>query len=217
MEPLRADRDQRLHGLSDPGRRSPPTATTPFPIGRVCPPSARGWSTTRAGTPAGTLGELVIAGPGVMRGYFGQPELTDAAFLRDADGTRWYRTGDLVRDDGTGCFAVPRPSRPDGQETRLPDRAGRDRGDPLPPRGGGPRRGRGPVRGRRGRDRGVRRAEARPEEVDHRHEAALHDLLAALHGPRHDHVPRRPAGDLDRQGRLPAPEVPDRRGRTACS
>ena len=47
----------------------------------------------------------MIAGPGVMRGYFGQPELTDAAFLRDADGTRWYRTGDLVRDDGTGCFA----------------------------------------------------------------------------------------------------------------
>ena len=49
--------------------------------------------------------------------------------------------------------------------------------------------------------------EARPEEVDHRHEAALHGLPAALHGPRHDHVPERPADDLDRQGRLPAAEA----------
>ena len=46
----------------------------------------------------------MIAGPGVMRGYFGQPELTAAAFFVDDDGTRWYRTGDLVSDDGTGCF-----------------------------------------------------------------------------------------------------------------
>ena len=33
--------------------------------------------------PAGSLGELVIAGPGVMRGYFGQPELTAAAFFAE--------------------------------------------------------------------------------------------------------------------------------------
>jgi acyl-coenzyme A synthetase/AMP-(fatty) acid ligase len=52
----------------------------------------------------GALGELVIAGPGVMRGYFGQPELTAAAFFSTVDGARWYRTGDLVTDDGTGCF-----------------------------------------------------------------------------------------------------------------
>ena len=30
------------------------------------------------------IGELVIAGPGVMRGYFGQPELTARAFFIDA-------------------------------------------------------------------------------------------------------------------------------------
>ena len=46
--------------------------------------------------PAGTLGELWIAGPGVMRGYFGQPELTEQAFIRDPGGDAWYRTGDLV-------------------------------------------------------------------------------------------------------------------------
>ena len=53
--------------------------------------------------PAGCLGELVIAGPGVMRGYFGQPELTAAAFFAEGR-NRWYRTGDLVRDDGSGTF-----------------------------------------------------------------------------------------------------------------
>ncbi len=47
---------------------------------------------------------MVIAGPGVMRGYFGQPELTARAFLCAADGTRWYRTGDLVIDDGQGVY-----------------------------------------------------------------------------------------------------------------
>ena len=39
-----------------------------------------------------------------MRGYFGQPDLTAAAFLVDDDGTQWYRTGDLVKDVGAGCF-----------------------------------------------------------------------------------------------------------------
>ena len=54
--------------------------------------------------PPGTIGELVIAGPGVMRGYFGQPELTARAFFIDPADLRWYRTGDLVVDDGTGCY-----------------------------------------------------------------------------------------------------------------
>ena len=54
--------------------------------------------------PAGTQGELVIAGPGVMRGYFGRDDLTEAAFFADEQGARWYRTGDLVVDDGSGCY-----------------------------------------------------------------------------------------------------------------
>jgi acyl-coenzyme A synthetase/AMP-(fatty) acid ligase len=49
-------------------------------------------------------GELVVAGSGVMRGYFGQPELTERALFHDDAGTPWYRTGDLVVDDGTGCY-----------------------------------------------------------------------------------------------------------------
>jgi len=51
-------------------------------------------------------GELCIRGGTVMAGYWGQPELTEAAFLTDADGARWYRTGDLVQlvDDGNYQF-----------------------------------------------------------------------------------------------------------------
>jgi amino acid adenylation domain-containing protein len=76
-----------------------------FPIGSVCPPlQARVVDEQGCDVPPGRLGELVIAGPSVMRGYFGQPELTAGSFLRDAEGTRWYQTGDLVVDDGTGCF-----------------------------------------------------------------------------------------------------------------
>jgi amino acid adenylation domain-containing protein len=79
--------------------------TGPFPIGPVCPPlQARVVDEEGQDLAPGSVGELVIAGPGVMRGYFGQPELSRQAFLHDADGTPWYRTGDLVVDDGHGCF-----------------------------------------------------------------------------------------------------------------
>ena len=83
----------------------PADRTEPYPIGPVCPPLCARVVDERGGElPAGSIGELVIAGPGVMRGYFDRPELTAAAFFADDDGTRWYRTGDLVRDIGGGCF-----------------------------------------------------------------------------------------------------------------
>ncbi|MBV8077357.1 MAG: amino acid adenylation domain-containing protein [Planctomycetaceae bacterium] len=83
----------------------PDDRAAPYPIGTVCAPH-RGRVVDERGRDVapGSIGELVIAGPGVMRGYFGQPDLTARAFLRDDDGTAWYRTGDLVVDDGAGCF-----------------------------------------------------------------------------------------------------------------
>jgi amino acid adenylation domain-containing protein len=83
----------------------PEDQTRPLPIGRVCKPlSARVVDGSGSEVPAGQIGELIVAGPGVMRGYFAEPELTAAAFFVDADGTRWYRTGDLASDVGDGCF-----------------------------------------------------------------------------------------------------------------
>lgn len=76
-----------------------------FPIGRVCPPN-EGRVVDEAGcdVDSGTIGELVIAGPNVMREYWNRPELTAAAFLVDEDGRRWYRTGDLVIEGAGGEY-----------------------------------------------------------------------------------------------------------------
>jgi amino acid adenylation domain-containing protein len=83
----------------------PSDRTQPYPIGTVCPPlCARVADEHGRELPPGAIGELLIEGPGVMRGYFGQPDLTAAVFFVDDDGTRWYRTGDLVEDVGNGCF-----------------------------------------------------------------------------------------------------------------
>lgn len=82
-----------------------PDRTAPLPIGTVCPPlRARVVDESRRDVAPGSIGELIIAGPGVMRGYFGRVELSARAFLRDAAGTAWYRTGDLVVDAGNGCY-----------------------------------------------------------------------------------------------------------------
>ncbi|KAG6333194.1 hypothetical protein ID866_5898 [Astraeus odoratus] len=54
--------------------------------------------------PRGALGELVVAGPLVGRGYYGLPDLTAKVFLEwPKPGSSAYRTGDLARmlPDGT--------------------------------------------------------------------------------------------------------------------
>jgi amino acid adenylation domain-containing protein len=86
-------------------RTIPSDRTVAYPIGPVCP-SLRARVVDQQGdtVPPGRLGELAIAGPSVMRGYFGHPELTANCFLWDEDGTKWYLTGDLVHDDGAGCL-----------------------------------------------------------------------------------------------------------------
>jgi natural product biosynthesis luciferase-like monooxygenase protein len=51
--------------------------------------------------PVGTVGELLIGGDGVARGYWKQEDLTQQKFIRDGfssrEGARLYRTGDLAR------------------------------------------------------------------------------------------------------------------------
>ena len=49
-----------------------------------------------------TSGELRIRGEGIMAGYWGRPEDTEAAF--DEDG--WFRTGDIARRDEAGYVVI---------------------------------------------------------------------------------------------------------------
>jgi long-chain acyl-CoA synthetase len=51
--------------------------------------------------PVGTVGELVVRGPQVMKGYFNNPEETSRA-LRGG----WLYTGDLARRDRDGYFTI---------------------------------------------------------------------------------------------------------------
>jgi long-chain acyl-CoA synthetase len=59
-------------------------------------------SDTGKNLPTGAVGEIVIRGHNVMKGYFNQPEATAEAI--DADG--WFRSGDLARVDKDGYFFI---------------------------------------------------------------------------------------------------------------
>lgn len=55
--------------------------------------------------PAGEVGEIVSAGPQLMKGYWNNPEATRAVFL-DIEGRTYLRTGDLGRMDADGFFYI---------------------------------------------------------------------------------------------------------------
>ncbi|MXV63232.1 AMP-binding protein [Natronorubrum sp. JWXQ-INN-674] len=44
----------------------------------------------------GEVGELLVKGPNVTKGYWNKPGATEGAFTEDEDGNRWFRTGDIV-------------------------------------------------------------------------------------------------------------------------
>jgi amino acid adenylation domain-containing protein len=82
-----------------------PERTTPFPIGRTCAHlRSRVVDEEGRAVARGSEGELVIAGAGVMAGYWNLPEQNARAFLVDDAGERWYRTGDLVVEEADGVY-----------------------------------------------------------------------------------------------------------------
>jgi acyl-coenzyme A synthetase/AMP-(fatty) acid ligase len=82
----------------------PDSQTEPMPIGAPCS-HCRSLVVDETGSPVspGLEGELCIAGPSVLKGYWNLPEQTARSFLPSRE-ERWYRTGDIVVEQPGGGF-----------------------------------------------------------------------------------------------------------------
>jgi len=82
---------ETIMNVSNPhdGERRPGT------VGCPCPGSSCAW-------PAGDQGEVLLRGPNVFSGYWGNPAATAEAF----DGDGWFRTGDLGSFDERGYLRI---------------------------------------------------------------------------------------------------------------
>jgi len=56
--------------------------------------------------PQGEIGELLLHGPQVMKGYHNMPTETANSLRQDKDGKIWLYTGDIVRMDEDGYFYI---------------------------------------------------------------------------------------------------------------
>lgn len=102
---------------------APPDEDAAVPIGRPLP-GTEAVVLREDGTeaPPGEVGELLIHGPTVMRGYWGDPERTAVALVPNPRGAGTaYRTGDLVRarPDGALDFLGRRDSQVKSRGYRI--------------------------------------------------------------------------------------------------
>ncbi len=75
------------------------------PIGRPWPDvDCRVVDSDGGAVPDGSVGELWVSSPTVMRGYWQRPDLDAGALVPRPDGPSWYRTGDLVVRDPDGLL-----------------------------------------------------------------------------------------------------------------
>jgi amino acid adenylation domain-containing protein len=89
-----------------PVPRPLPEGDAPVAVGRIVP-NMEGVVLDADEQPVeeGETGELVIRGPGVMRGYWNRPDLNREVFWRRSEAEEpFYRTGDLVRKNAAGDF-----------------------------------------------------------------------------------------------------------------
>jgi amino acid adenylation domain-containing protein len=82
----------------------PESRSEPYPIGLPCAHyETRVIDGDGNDVAPGEEGELLVAGSGVMSGYWNLPEQNARAFL-EHDGRRWYRTGDVVVEGDDGAY-----------------------------------------------------------------------------------------------------------------
>lgn len=82
------------------GRSTYAGHTAPGTSVKICAPGSK------EPLPLGEEGELHQSGPGVVRGYLGDDEATDAAFYNDEKGRRWFITGDELVMHENGQFSI---------------------------------------------------------------------------------------------------------------
>jgi long-chain acyl-CoA synthetase len=93
--PVTHTRVAQIHG-GEPGSVGPPIPNT---LAGIVNPDTNDF------LPIGELGELVVCGPQVMKGYWKRPEEDKKVFF-EADGKKWLKTGDLARMDAKGFFYI---------------------------------------------------------------------------------------------------------------
>ena len=83
----------------------PPMLGRPVPIGRpISGSNALVVDEVLSPVPVGVVGEILVGGAGLARGYVGDPQLTAERFVIGPGGRRWYRTGDLGRQLPSGAL-----------------------------------------------------------------------------------------------------------------
>ena len=164
--------------------------------------------------PIGEAGELCIAGPQVMKGYWNRPDETAHVLRTHADGRIWFHTGDIARVDEDGYTTIVQRKKdmiivdgfnvyPSEVEAVLYLHPGVRLAAVI----GDPRRV-----SRRGRA-GLRRAEAGRDRHGGRSDRALQDGARALQGAAARRSPRDAADERGRED--PVPRAARRAGSSA--
>ena len=91
------------HSTPTLGRRKPGTIGLPMPDTDFKVVDVE--SGTRE-MPIGEPGELCIAGPQVMKGYWNKPDESANVLRRDVDGRVWFHTGDVATMDEDGYTSI---------------------------------------------------------------------------------------------------------------
>jgi len=73
---------------------------------RIVEINEEGQSSELRDVPIGEPGEMLLAGPQIMLGYFANPRATQQSLVIDQQGKTWLRTGDIARVDEEGYFFI---------------------------------------------------------------------------------------------------------------